>query len=142
MTVLDNNMQDKLIEAVTSHYPDVQAIYLFGSWGTEYMREESDVDIALLLPHKKAKESKSLQMSPLQFELEKLFKRNVDLINLRQVSTVLQKEIILAERRMDCRDENAAAEFEMMTASYYQKLNEERASILIDAQRTGVFYQQ
>jgi len=140
MTVLDHHIQDKLIESVTRYYPDVQAIYFFGSWGTEYMREESDVDIALLLPHERAKAMKSLQMSPLHFELEKLFKRNVDLINIRQVSTVLQKEIILAERRLDCSDKNAAAEFEMMTSSYYQKLNEERQQMLADAQRTGVFY--
>jgi len=60
----------------------MQAIYLFGSWGTEYMREESDVDTALLLPHKRAKAMKSLQMSPLQFKLENLFKRHVDLINI------------------------------------------------------------
>jgi len=55
------------------------------------------------------------------------------------VSTVLQKEIVLAERRVDCRDEYAT-EFEMLTASYYQQLNEEREAMLIDAQKVGIFY--
>jgi uncharacterized protein len=63
----------------------------------------------------------------------------VDLINLRQVSTVLQKEVIAADRRIYLADEYAAAEFEMLTLSYYQKLNKERATIIRDALATGRF---
>ncbi len=55
---------------------------------------------------------------------------DVDLINLRQVSTVLQKEIIAEDRRIYCADSYAADEFEMFTISYYQKLNDERADVL------------
>ncbi len=64
----------------------------------------------------------------------------MDLINLRQVSTVLQKEIIMADRRIFCADPYAAAEFEMLTLSYYQKLNKERAGILAEGLRSGSFY--
>jgi predicted nucleotidyltransferase len=49
------------------------------------------VDIALLLPHETAKRLGSLYMTDLHAELEQLLNREVDLINLRQVSTVLQK---------------------------------------------------
>ena len=58
-----------IIEAVLNHYPDVQAIYLFGSHDTEYQRPNSDVDIALLLPPNKAREAGSLALGPLWFEL-------------------------------------------------------------------------
>ncbi|MEK7289910.1 MAG: nucleotidyltransferase domain-containing protein, partial [Planctomycetota bacterium] len=41
---------DIIIKTVCFYYPDVSAIYLFGSYSTEYERMDSDVDIALLLP--------------------------------------------------------------------------------------------
>lgn len=132
--------RDKIIQAVLAHYPDVQAIYFFGAYGTDDEWEESDVDIALLLEHKKAKKAGSLIMSDLRFELESLLKKDVDLINLRNVSTVLQKEVVAADRRVYCADEYAADEFDMLTISKYQKLNEERAGILKEALSNGRFY--
>ena len=128
---------DELVDAVLAVYPDTQAIYLFGSYGTDDEWPASDVDIALLLPPAQAKQAGSLMMSQLSVELESLLKRDVDLINLRRVSTVFQKEIIFAERRIFCADEYAADEFEMLTLSYYQRLNEERAEIIEDALATG-----
>lgn len=128
------------IDAILNHHPTVQAIYLFGSYATENERVDSDVDIALLLRADESKKAGSLCQSPLQLELERLLNRNVDLINLRNVSTVLQKEVIFAERRIYDGDIKAAVEFEMLTLSLYQKLNEERAGILEDAIRGGRFH--
>jgi len=50
----------------------------------------------------------------------------VDLLNARTVSTAFQKEIIQSGRVLYCAGDDALAEFEMLTLSYYQKLNEER----------------
>ena len=129
-----------VIEAVLKHHPDAQAIYLFGSHGTEHEWPSSDVDIALLLPPEKARQSGSLALSPLWLELECLLGKSVDLINLRQVSTVLQKEIIMADRRIYCGAEYAADEFEMLTLSFYQKLNQERREVLAEGLRSGRFH--
>lgn len=112
-----------IIEAVLNHYPEVQAVYLFGSYETEYQWPNSDVDIALLLPPEKVREAGPLALGLLWFELERRLGKTVDLINLRQVSTVFQKEIIMTDRRIYCGDECAADEFEMLTLSFYQKLN-------------------
>ena len=131
---------DKIIAAVNKHYPDVQAVYLFGSYASDDALPDSDVDIAVLLPHEKARNIGSLIMSDLRFELESLLKKNVDLINLRQVNTVLQKEIIMADQRIFLTDQYSADEFEMLTLSYYQKLNEERAQILKEIEASGRFY--
>jgi predicted nucleotidyltransferase len=126
-----------IIETILKHYPDVQAIYLFGSYGTADEWPDSDVDIALLLPPHRAKEAKSLAMSDLCHELIDLLNKEVDLINLRRVPTVLQKEIIASGRGIYHANEYSASEFEMLTLSYYQKLNEERAEIIRDALATG-----
>ena len=131
--------QSHIIDTILAHYPETQAIYLFGSYQTADERSDSDVDIAILLPPQQAKAAGSLALSALRSELENYLKRDVDLINLRQAPTVLQKEVVAAERRIYLTDEYAAAEFEMLTFSYYQKLNEERAAIIRDALTTGRF---
>ena len=128
---------DEIIRIILEHYPNTQAIYPFGSHGTAYEREDSDVDIAILLPHQEAKEIGSLTLSDLRFDLEDLLEKEIDLINLRQVSAVFQKEIIMSERRIYCANQYATEEFEMLTISYYQKLNEERAGIIEDILKTG-----
>ena len=133
-------LEGKIIQTVLEHYPEVQAIYLFGSFGTGNEWPSSDADIALLLPPKMAKGIGTLAGSDLRLQLEALLTKDVDLINLHQVSTVFQKEIIMADRRIYCADRYAAEEFEMLVLSYYGKLNEERAEILAEGLRSGRFY--
>jgi predicted nucleotidyltransferase len=135
------NQQDEIIRLVQKHYPSTQAVYLFGSQAAGQEWPESDVDIAVLLPPGEAKKVGSLQISDLRFDLETLLGKEVDLINLRRVPTVLQKEVIAADSRIYEGDRFAAEEFEMLTLSYYQKLNEERAEILADALAGGRFHQ-
>lgn len=139
MVFLNNNSQ-KIIDEVLKKYIDVQAIYLFGSVANDAGWPSSDVDIALLLPDKTAEKTGSLIMSSLRFKLESLLKWEVDLVNLRIVSTVFQKEIIAADKRIFCADQYAADEFEMLTLSYYQKLNEERKEILEEFYKTKRAY--
>lgn len=129
-----------IVAAIRAAYPDVQAIYLFGSWGTEDEWPSSDIDIAMLLPPQHAKALGTMELIQTQTRLSSLLKKPVDLLNLRQVSTVFQKEVVMADRRIDTGDEYAAEEFEMLTLSFYQKLNEERAEILAEGRRSGRFY--
>jgi uncharacterized protein len=133
--------QKEIIRTVLDHYPYAQAIYLFGSYGTEQEWPESDVDIAVLLPPEEAKRAGLLMMSDLRFVLESLLKKDVDLINLRRVPTVLQKEVVTMGCRIYEGDRYAAEEFEMLTLSYYQKLNEERAEIIKSALSSERFHQ-
>jgi predicted nucleotidyltransferase len=134
-------VQDVLIQTVLNHYPDTQAIYLFGSWGTADEWPNSDVDMAVLLPPQQAKGVDFLAWNTLTVRLGDIVHKSVDLLNLRQVSTVFQKEVVMADRRIFCANEYAADEFEMLTLSYYQKLNAERAGVLAEGLRSGRFYQ-
>jgi uncharacterized protein len=124
------------IAAVRTSFPDIEAIYLFNSIGPS-----SDVDVALLIsPPLDRLESSNLFMHPLHAQLEQLTGRRVDLINLRQVPTVLQKEVVMLGRRIYCADELAADEFDISVMSRYQKLNQERAEILAQFEATGRAY--
>jgi predicted nucleotidyltransferase len=135
------NGETEIIKIILEHYPNTQAIYLFGSCGTDGEWPDSDVDIAILLSPEESKKTGSLSMSTLRFALEAALKKEVDVITLRYVSTVFQKEIVTADRRIYTGDRYAAEEFEMLTLSYYQKLNEERAEIIEGALAEGRFHQ-
>lgn len=130
----------RIIKTVLDHYPTVQGIYLFGSYGTENEWPESDIDIALLLSHNQAKEVKNLTMSQCRFDLEDAVQKEVDLLNARLVSTVFQKEIIDGDSLIYCADRFAVDEFEMLVISYYQKLNDERRELLDTFKKTGRAY--
>lgn len=130
---------DTITKTALEYYPDVQGIYLFGSHLTEDEWPDSDVDIALLLPPDAAKKERSFAMSECSLALARILNKEVDLLNARTVSTVFQNEIISKGRLLYCADRYAVVEFEMLTMSYYQKLNEERAEIISSALADGRF---
>lgn len=131
--------QDTITNTVLGYYPNVQGIYLFGSHMTGDEWPGSDVDIALLLPPGEAKKERSFAMSECSLALARVLNKDVDLLNARTVSTVFRNEIVSKGRLLYCADRYAVDEFEMLTMSYYQKLNEERADIIAAALQEGRF---
>jgi len=136
---MPENIEGIIINTIRHCYPAVQGIYLFGSYALGEERPDSDLDIAVLLPHGLAKCKKNLTMGECRFALENALHREVELLNARQVSTVMQKEII-GGRLIHALDRPAVEEFEMLVLSYYQKLNEERQGILDSFRRTRRAY--
>jgi predicted nucleotidyltransferase len=117
-----------LVEIVLRDFPSAQAIYLLGSYARGEQHTQSDIDLAVLLP------------VDIALALAKQARRDVDLVNLRLVSTVFQNEIIHAGVLLYCSDEPARQEFEMLALSAYIKLSEERADILRAFLRTRQAY--
>lgn len=129
-----------IIGIILNYYPDVQAIYLFGSYGTAEEWPDSDIDLALLLPPQQASSERPLAMSQCWSALAASLGREVDVVNARRVSTVFQKEIIASGRLLYCADQYAVDEFEMLVLSYYQKLNDERREIVNSFIESGRAY--
>jgi predicted nucleotidyltransferase len=121
-------------------YPNLQAVYLFGSRASGASRPRSDFDLALLLPSESAREAECLPLSELRSSLERDLGQEVDLVNLRIAPTVFAKEIVATGERIDCADPAAADDFEAITFSLYQELNVERAGILRDFEETGLAF--
>lgn len=134
------NETDVIVRSILEHYPTAQAIYLFGTFLTADEWPASDVDIAVLLPPEEARRRPQLMLTPCHYALADALGKPVDLLNAREVSTVFQKEIVESGRRLYCADDNAVAEFEMLTLSHYQELNEERKAILEAFQESGRAY--
>lgn len=132
--------EQAIVASVREAFPELQGIYLFGSYAHGTQRPGSDVDLALLFKPSGHMDSRNLPMHPLHQRLHRLAGCNFDLVDLRRASTVLQKEVVMLGRRIYCADEAAADEFDMAVMSRYQKLNEERAGILEQFRSTGRAY--
>lgn len=133
-------MNDLINQLVQHHFPQIQAIYLFGSRASDTARPDSDLDLALLLGPQAARRERALALSPCRIALVEGLGCEVDLVNLRRASTVLQNQVINTGQRILTIDLETVLGFEMKVLSAYQKLQEERREILKSFQETGRAY--
>lgn len=124
---------NQVIEIIKQNVPDVRAIYIFGSSGTPFETRESDLDIAILT----STHLDSLKRWHLSQEIALAIKRDVDLISLREASTVLRIEIINSGKRIYCKDPDACDLFETAVYSSYVHFNEDRQDLLNDIKKRG-----
>lgn len=111
-------------------------IYMFGSAARDELRQDSDIDIAYL---------SDIHITPyenfmLAQELADIFKRDVDLINLKDASTVFKAQVVGKGKKLYCRDETARMYFEMRAFKEYALLNEEREAIMKNIEKRGSVY--
>lgn len=126
------DIESKIIFLLTK-MANIKAIYLYGSIITEYYNDESDIDIAILLD-KKINSNETFEINcVLTNELNK----EVDLVQLYTVSTVLQMQIIQTGKRIFCKDENFCNGFETQIFCDYIELNELRKPYLDEIAKTG-----
>ena len=124
---------ESLVSELLERLPQVQAIYLHGSRAQGQASQDSDLDLALLAP---AELPPLLLWETAQYLASRLG-MDVDLLDLRKASTVMQMQVITTGRRLYCRDEAACGAFEDLVFSQYAWLNEERAGILQDIAQRG-----
>ncbi len=111
-------------------------VYLFGSAARNEMRNDSDIDIAYLSDAKLSQYENFM----LAQELADIFNRDVDLINLRESSTVFKAQVVGTGKRIYCSDENRRMYFEMRAFKEYALLNEERGIVLRRIKERGSVY--
>ncbi|MGL5415191.1 MAG: type VII toxin-antitoxin system MntA family adenylyltransferase antitoxin [Clostridium sp.] len=115
---------------------NVISVYLFGSANRNELKPESDIDIAFL-SNSDIDEYKCFMKAQ---ELAEIFKRDVDLIDLKKASTVFKAQIIGTSSLIYCTDNIKRAYFEMRAFKEYALLNEERAEIIKNIQKGGKVY--
>ncbi len=123
---------ERLTQIILRDFPDAQAIYLYGSYARGEQRPDSDIDLAVLLPHARARAVGSLTMSQTQLDLAHVARRDVDLVNLRVVSPLLQTQATGHGKLIFEGDANARMEFEMMALSMFQDVNQMRGDVVND----------
>ncbi|MBW6511764.1 MAG: nucleotidyltransferase domain-containing protein [Desulfuromonadaceae bacterium] len=136
MDPLPAQLINSMVETLRLAVPDCIAIYRFGSFGTDDQRLDSDIDLALL-PESPLD---SLRRWEIAQQLANLARKNVDLVDLWQASTVLRMQVVATGERLYCANRDAAGRFEDHVFSSYARLNEERQLIIDDARQRGSVY--
>jgi predicted nucleotidyltransferase len=125
-----------IIKTIIAELPDVQAIYRYGSAGSVYERQDSDIDIAILASHIVPFQ----KMTELTAMLMDVTEHDVDLNDMQKLPVTLRVQIILQGERIFCKDQVAAETYDSHTLSDYVRLNEERQYILKDIQQREQIY--
>jgi predicted nucleotidyltransferase len=125
-----------LVGRLRKEFPELLSVYRFGSFGTEYERPHSDLDLAVYA----GRPLPAVKLWRVAQELAADAGRDVDLVDLAAASTVMRVQIIHGGERIYCADEVACETFEDYVYSSYARLNEERRGILEDILRRGNVY--
>lgn len=125
-----------IVKTILAKFPDVQAIYRYGSAGSVYERQDSDIDIAILASHIVPFQ----EITELVATLMSLTGRDIDFHDLRKLPVTLRVQIVLQGTRIYSVDRVAAESYDSHTLSEYVRLNEERRLILKDIQQREQIY--
>ncbi|GAB6152814.1 type II toxin-antitoxin system antitoxin [Desulfosporosinus burensis] len=134
MNITDNTLsqvKEYLIKELKPH-----TIILFGSSVKGYFRDDSDIDVAFISDI----DVKSYDLYLLAQALVIEVGREVDLVDLRQASTVFKAQIVGFGQVIHSNDPKKLAEFQIRTLKEYALLNEERAEILRNISARGSVY--
>jgi predicted nucleotidyltransferase len=112
ITMVAPDLEEKLGRALADVRSDVVAAYLFGSHGRGTAREDSDVDVAVLVRGEPASTLDGLGMD-LQADLERDLRRCVDLVVLNRAPTDLVHRVLRDGRLLLERDRSARIAFEV-----------------------------
>lgn len=97
---------------------DILAVYIFGSYGTEYQTPLSDVDFAILF--REEAEIGLMREMEIMARITLITKvEEVDLMNLNDVSVLLKHEAIKKGRLIFEREEQKVSEFIEYVLTYY-----------------------
>ena len=127
--------RETLVQTLQVQLPNLLAVYAFGSriQGTD--GPTSDLDLAVLV----AGYADALVLFDLAGELADIAGCEVDLLDLRAASTVMQYQIITTGKRWWALDGQAAL-FEVAVLSEKTALDTARAGLLADIQQRGTVY--
>lgn len=136
MKFLTLEREAEVVAHIQSQLPQVMAIYVYGSEARNEVRDDSDVDIAVLGEHY----FEPLKLWNCRQNLAVKLGRDVDLIDLRAVSTVLRMQVFTDGHLILDNSNGQSGSYESLTYSDYARLNEERAGILEDIKNRGSVY--
>jgi predicted nucleotidyltransferase len=132
-TERESGIHAALLRGLAETLPEATAIYLFGSTAAGDSNRSSDIDLAVLASEPIASE----RLARAREQLAEIARRDVDLLDLARVPTVMQAQIVSTGRVLRDADPAHRERFETTVYSAYAHLNEERREILERIQREG-----
>ena len=134
---LQNSLEDKIKEFLIGKLSPF-LIVVFGSTVKGTTRIDSDIDIAYLSDIQYA----DYDLFLIKEELASLLNKDVDLIDLKNATTVFQAQIITSGKVIYCTDQHKRMAFELLTLKKYVKLNEERQVVIDKITESGSVYNE
>lgn len=101
-------------------------IYVFGSTNQNRVRDDSDIDIAILTDQ----DIDEYKLYLISQQLADVLKREVDLIDLKKVSTVFKAEVFKTGRLIYHSDNLVKMNFQLGILQEYVFLNERRKEVI------------
>lgn len=132
---IDELLNSKVLELLKEQLKPV-IIYVFGSYAYGELRADSDIDIAFLSDE----DLSAYEVFIVAQEIADILDRDVDLVDLKQASTVFKAQIVGKGKIIFCSDESRKTIFQMMAFKEYAMLNEDRAVILESIKKRGSVY--
>lgn len=124
-----------LLQLLQGRFPELLALYAFGSRVTGGATAESDLDLAILVDGR----VDPLSLFHLAGELSEIVNCDVDLVDFRTASTVMQYQIITTGERWWQKDFRADL-YEAMVLNQKTSLDEARAGLISDIMQRGSVY--
>ncbi|MCP5207423.1 MAG: nucleotidyltransferase domain-containing protein [Hahellaceae bacterium] len=122
---LPTDLCGQIVAEITADIPGVKVIVLFGSFANGSFNNDSDIDLAVLA----SKKLDNLERWKIAQNLAQSLNRDVDLVDLCNVSTVLRMQIVTAGVQIY----GSKADFDLYAATtftMYQQLQVERKDIV------------
>jgi len=122
---LNAEQKQIIIDTLMEDIPQLQALYLFGSYADGSVTNSSDIDVAYLSSHKIS----SVEKWQLSQKLALAFSLNVDLVELSTTNTIFRYQIISKGERI-YGEGYEVENFETLAYSFYLRFQEERKPIV------------
>lgn len=117
-------------------FPNALSIYAFGSRIQGTANAQSDLDLAVLV----AGYADPLQLFEMANQLADKLGYEVDLLDLRAASTVMQYQVITTGRRLWAKDDKYADWFDILVTKEKWDLDELRAEQIKEIHTAGTVY--
>jgi predicted nucleotidyltransferase len=127
--------EERIVALLQAELPGLLGVWLFGSQANGHANVHSDVDLAVLV----AGRADPLQLWNIGQKLAAVMDRDVDLLDLRVASTVMQYQVITEGRLLWQKDAQGIL-YESAILSDKTELDTARAGLLADIRREGRVY--
>ncbi len=124
-----------IVQLLQNRLSNLMAVYAFGSRVSGEANQNSDLDLAVLV----AGYADPIDLWDISSDLAEQVNCEVDLLDFRAASTVMQYQILTKGERLFAVDKSIGS-YESSLLSDMTLLNEARAGVLADIQKDGSVY--
>lgn len=110
---ISSSLKNKIMD-ICKKEKNILTVYIFGSYGTNYQRKDSDLDLAILFDES----PEVMRQMELAGKFELKLGIEVDLINLNKADIILKHDVITKGEKIYSQDDIRTADFKEYVFKY------------------------